>query len=263
MKRNILLLFFSLCLCIAFGQYVQKPAGVKWGANEELYSNYGNRVLNNIQNESYLSAVELLKKMISTNCKNADRLKDYYTLAYCYNMMGESYYDELISACAEYMDLRSKGVGGSSSNSNDIYILQSLGMAAYDGKEEYKTAATFFENALKISSKVEDKSWNEYMIGRCYHAMNNKIMASSFFKNAIQDCCKMYNTSIAQVESRGGDYFLLGNTFYQYAKCVEYQDWLYLIYLSAKCGYSEGVEEANKMGLLRIKPDFHPSKDLF
>lgn len=265
MKKYILIFFFSVCSCCLNAQYVQKSAGEKWGPNEELYSNYGVQVLKYLDSDMYYSAVDLLKKMIKVDCKNANRLKDYYTLVYCYSFMGDDYFDDLALACAEYAKLRSKGIGGKR-NGNDVFVFESLGLALFDVKKDYKNATHYYELALSVSEEIKDVSWNEYMLARCHQAMNNSLLAAKFFKKAISSCCKMYNTTIGQVSSLGGDFYLLGETFYYYAHCVDYvgyEDWLYLIYLSAKCKHPKGIEEANKMDLLTNTPKFNPSSNLF
>lgn len=258
--KKLTLLFLNLCLCnIMMAQYVEKKTGQTWGANENKYATLGEKAVSYIQNDMYVLAIECLNQMININCKNADRLKDYYSLAYCYFVTDEN--DKVIETCNKYISISPK----SNPELNVIYFFQGF---AYSMKGESNNAIPCLEKSISLSDSIDYHNLMQchYLIARCYWSLDNNYLAKSNYKKAIFYGCKEEKVTIKQIETSGCNNVLLGDVFYYYSMLKlgeSYNDWTYLIYLSAKCGHPQGLEQANKGMLFQRSSLPTPSIDLF
>ena len=241
-----------------FAQYIKRQPGQDWGANEEKYATLGDKAVSCIQNNTYVLAIDYFNQMLSINCKNADRQKDYFSLSYCYFQTSE--YDKTIEACNNYIKLSPID----DPNLKDIYFYQGF---SYAMKGDNNNAILCFEKAISQSSPTDYHSLaqNHYLAARCYYILEKDYLAEINYKKAISYGCKQEGITIKQIETDGCENFGLGEMFYYYSLLKEksYNDWIYLIYLSAKCGHPEGMNQANKYSLFQWSSIPTPSKDLF
>lgn len=77
-------------------------------------------------------------------------------------------------------------------------------------------------------------------------------------KIAIAESCKKYNVNIFRLETNDGNYPELGDNLYMYSLVIldkprSYRNWLYLLYLSAKCGNDDAINQAKDYQLMQDK----------
>lgn len=240
-------------------EYVIKKEGERWGPKEMEYEELGEKGISFINQDMYSLAVQCFEQILTINCKNADRIKDYYSLVYCYTMLDDP--DKVIENGKKYIALSPKQ---SDKNIHQIYSF--MGMAFAD-KKEWKTASFYWEAAI-LSDSPDDLvnlTNDYYMDGRCYWALNNHFLAKKNYKKAIDCGLKYYGITINQIATYGGNYDLLGEVFYYYASLEidSYKNWNDLLYLAIKCGYKQALEKHSELLTIYKESGFHPNNDLF
>lgn len=258
MKRIVLLLYLSIC-SLSIAQYVQKKPGQVWGTNEERYANLGDQAVSYIQNDMYSLAIDCINQMLSINCKNADRQKDYYSLIHCYARTYD--YNKVIESCNKYIKISPEN----DPTLKEIYFWQGF---AYAMSDNNNNAILCFERSISKSKTTDYKNLAQchYLAARCYYLLDKTYLAETNYKKSIYYGCKEENVTIKQIETYGYNNFILGDMFYYYSRLKKgksYNDWIYLLYLSAKCGHPEGLDVANEYSLFQWSSIPTPSPNLF
>lgn len=239
--------------------YVVKKEGETWGPNENKYEKLGENGIELINKEMYSLAVNCFEQMLTIKCKNANRLKDYYSLVYCYTRLDEL--DKTIEAGKKYLELTNKN------NDKNIHqVYSSMGLA-YAEKKDWKNGALCFEAAIVTDSPNDLPTLvkDYYMTGRCYWSLKNDLLAQTNYKKAIKNGLKYYGITIHQIAKYGGNYDLLGEVFYYYAmlESDSYKNWNDLLYLAIRCGHKEAMEKHSELLEIYKESEFNPNDDLF
>lgn len=200
-------------------QYVRRRMPTRM--NTEAFGSMVNEL-----NRQY-QQVRTLKAQIATELANVEL-----------NSMENEWKTAYIQKVTEKMDKETKDIGPADA----INVVQEIGQEALSSQElmaRYTANQDFIEYKNYVNSQ---NSKDKLTVIDC--------------RNMVNDACKKYGINIDRLEYSSGNYQDLGHALYTYSLVIidrprSYRDWLYLIYLSAKCGYSDAINQANDYQLLK------------
>lgn len=153
------------------------------------------------------------------------------------NPMENEWKIAFINKVSNIIDSNTKDIGPADA----IGIVQKIGQNAMSSQElvaRYNANQDFVE----FKEYVKTNKNSDFNITNC--------------KKRVIDECNHYNVNISKVETYGGSFPALGDALYTYSLAILnkprcYRDWLYLLFLSAKCGNSDAINQANDYRLLK------------
>lgn len=257
--------FIYVCIILASicglsAQHIANKKPNKSSENDKRYALLSSKVQTYIAQDMYGIAIDCLEKMFSITCSNADRQKDCYSLVYCYFQMED--YQQVLEACDKYISFQKSS---NDKNLKQIFFFQGF---SYFELNAPKQALVSFEKAISCSRPNDYQSLqqNHHFAGKCYYLLGNYILAEKNFKKSIAYRIALCGIGVNDILNYGKSDFGLGLIFYDYSlvkRGRSYQDWLYLLLLSAKCGNPKAVAEAEEYDLLNWTNPPRPSANLF
>lgn len=217
--RNIFFIILIACSVEVHSQYVKRRTPVRM--NTEAF---GNMVLE--LNRQY-QQVRTLKMQIVSELTGVEL-----------NSMDNEWKAAYIKNVTEKMDRETADIGPADA----IKVVQEIGKEAMSSPE---LIARYNAN-------------HDYIEFRDYVSKNRKDLNIADCKASVISVCTKIGLRVQDIDYVNGNYPDLGNALYSYSLAIinkprSYRDWLYLIYLSAKCGNDDAKSQAEDYMLFKDK----------
>lgn len=232
-----------------------KSQSIKQTESEKKYEQLSAEVENLIKNEMYNYALEKLGVIFSLRAKNTDMEKEMYNAIYCYTRLDNQ--QKVIDIANGYERIPNK----TQWYAKRILLHKGFALAV---AERFNEAISALEKSIGYSEQDDFHNISQCydLIGESYAILGNKHLAMRSYKKAIAYFCKLYNTSISQIEKVGINQPYLGYVFTKYRDVItptaDYKTFVYLSYLATKCGHKTIWDHTPDPSII----DGHPT-DLF